>query len=188
MHCPQCGQQQASTDMRFCSRCGFPLAGVAELLASGGVLNSSAGPQDKGVSPRRKGVQQGATMMLIGAVIVPILGVLDSFQHGPSAFDLLVPLAAVICFAGGLMRILYAILFEQSAPTVRQDAPAYAPAPVMPAQLNAGGRVNALPPRQSVPVSDFMPRRTNTAELVPPPSVTENTTRLLDEEKSARNE
>lgn len=174
--------------MRFCSRCGFPLAGVVELLASGGATNSSGEPQGENISPRRKGVQQGVVMMLIGTVLVPVLAILDSFQYGPSAFDLLVPLAAVICFAGGLMRILYATFFEPGAPSVRQDAPAYVPPPT-PAQLSAGVRVNALPPPpQSTPVSDFMPRRANTAELVRPPSVTENTTRLLDEDKAARND
>jgi len=185
MYCPQCGQQQASTEMRFCSRCGFPLAGVVELLASGGLLNSSGEPQGQQMSPRRKGLQQGVLMMIVGTVLVPALAIFNYFQHGPNIFDLLVPLAAVICFAGGLMRILYASLFEQGAPSTKQDAPAYVP---QPAQLNTGARVNALPPPQSTPVQDFMPRRTNTAELVRPPSVTENTTRLLDEDKAVRNE
>lgn len=184
MYCPQCGQQQASTEVRFCSRCGFPLAGVVELLASGGVPGSQAEPQGEQMSPRHKGVKQGAVMMLIGAVLVPVLAIFNSFQRGPGIFDLLVPLAAVICFAGGLMRILYATFFEQGAPTVRQDAPAYASIPATPAQLNTGARVSALPPPQSTPISDFMPRRAKTAELVQPPSVTENTTRLLDEDKA----
>jgi hypothetical protein len=189
MHCPQCGQQQASTEMRFCSRCGFPLAGVVELLASGGVLNSSGEQPEQKMSPRRKGVQQGVLMMIIGTVLVPTLAIFNSFQHGPSIFDLLVPLAAVICFAGGLMRILYASLFEEGAPGIKQDVHASSSAPAAaPAQLNTGARINALPPQQSTPVSDFMPRRANTAELVRPPSVTENTTRLLDEDKVTRSE
>ena len=183
MYCPQCGQQQASTEMRFCSRCGFPLAGVVELLASGGVPGSQAEPQDQEMSPRRKGVKQGVVMMIIGAVLVPILAIINRAYHGPNIFDVLVPLAAVICFAGGLMRILYATLFEQGAPSTKQDAYAYASTPTTPAQLNTGARISALPPQQSAPVSDFIPRHANTAELVHPPSVTENTTRLLDEDK-----
>jgi len=173
--------------MRFCSRCGFPLAGVVELLAKGGMLNASGEQQGQQISPRRKGVQQGVLTMIVDTVLVPTLAIFNSFQHGPSIFDLLVPLAAVICFAGGLMRILYATLFEQGAPSIKQDAPAYVPQPA-PAQLNMGARVNALPPQQSTPVSDFIPRHANTAELVRPPSVTENTTRLLDEDKAMRNE
>src|SRR5688572_32658153 len=38
MHCPRCGQQQVTEETRFCSRCGFQLGLVAELLAHGGVL------------------------------------------------------------------------------------------------------------------------------------------------------
>jgi len=189
MHCPQCGQQQASSEMRFCSRCGFPLGGVAELLARGGVLpQSDSGPQEgQTLSPRYKGMRQGAVMMLLGTVIVPILAILNSYQDRTTLLDVLVPACAVIFFAGGLMRILYAALFEKGVAQSKQYVPEYAP-PVTPAQLNSGARVSALPPPQSIPVSDFTPHRMNTAELVQPPSVTENTTRLLDEEKSARNE
>jgi hypothetical protein len=188
MYCPQCGQQQALSEMRFCSRCGFPMGGVAELLAQGGALRSGdEQPQEQALSPRRRGVRQGVMMMLLGAVIVPVLAILNSFTLGPSILDLLVPISAVICFAGGMMRILYAILFEQSAPEVKRDLPVYVP-PVTPAQLNAGVRTSALPPVQSRPVSDFTPRRANTAELVQQPSVTENTTRLLDEDKAERNQ
>jgi hypothetical protein len=183
MYCPQCGQQQASSEMRFCSRCGFQMEGVAELLAQGGVFRSGDEQlQEQALSPRRRGVRQGVMMMLLGVVIVPVLAILNSFANGPGILDLLVPITAVICFAGGLMRILYAILFEQSTPEVKRDAPAYAN-PVTPAQLNAGVRTSALPPPQSIPVPTFAPRRTNTAELVPPPSITENTTKLLDEDK-----
>jgi hypothetical protein len=186
MYCPQCGQRQVSSEMRFCSRCGFPMGGVAELLAQGGVLGvGEEGKQEQqGISPRRKGVRQGVMMMLLGSVIVPILAILDSFADGPSILDLLVPIAAVICFAGGMMRILYALLFEQNTPEIKRDAPAYVPS-AMPAQLDSV-RTSALPPAQSVPVPNFAPRRANTAELVQPQSVTENTTRLLDEDKNTR--
>ncbi|HEX8708114.1 MAG TPA: zinc ribbon domain-containing protein [Pyrinomonadaceae bacterium] len=184
MYCPQCGQKQVSDDVRFCSRCGFPLAGVLELLTSGGVLPVRlAEGQETDLSPRRKGVRQGVMMMLMGAVIVPILAVLDSFEHGPSTLDRLVPLAAILFFAGGLMRIIYAIVFEQN--TARSQALPANISPAMPSQLNAGMRAGALPPPQSTPVPVFRPQAGNTAELVPP-SVTENTTRLLDETEAPR--
>jgi hypothetical protein len=186
MHCPQCGQQQASNEMRFCSRCGFPLGGVVELLARGGIPSSSnAEPQEQSLSPRYKGVRQGVIMMLIGTVIVPILAIINSYQIQTTLLDVLVPLSAVILFAGGLMRILYAAIFEQGS--MKRDAPAYA-VPIVPPQLSATERVSALPPARSIPVSDFAPRRMNTAELVQPHSVTENTTKLLDEEKGTRSE
>lgn len=198
MYCPQCGQQQASSEMRFCSRCGFPLGGVTELLASGGILKSTGGEElrEQSLSPRRRGVKQGVVMMLFGTVVVPVLAILNSFQDKYQTFnpypqttflEVLVAISAVIFFAGGLMRILYALLFESSTPGVKSVATVDVPA-VAPAQLDARARVSALPPAQSIPVSNFTPRRMNTAELRHPPSVTENTTRLLDEEQAKRNE
>src|SRR5688500_5525099 len=38
MHCPRCGQQQVSSETKFCSRCGFQLAIVSELILHGGTL------------------------------------------------------------------------------------------------------------------------------------------------------
>ena len=38
MSCPQYNQHEISNEMRFCSRCGFPLGGAAKLVAAGGVL------------------------------------------------------------------------------------------------------------------------------------------------------
>ncbi|MDT4898352.1 MAG: hypothetical protein QOH25_3429 [Acidobacteriota bacterium] len=189
MYCPQCGQQQVTSEMRFCSRCGFPLGGVTELLASGGVLKAGGGDElrENALSPRRKGVKQGVLMLLLGAVIVPILGIINSYQEQTNLLEIFVAAAAIIFFAGGLMRIIYAATFESSLPGLPGDSSAQAP-PVMPAQLNTGTRVSALPPAQNTPVPNFTPRRMNTAELVRPPSVTENTTRLLDEEKTTRRE
>ena len=190
MYCPQCGQLQASSEMRFCSRCGFPLGGVMQLLASGGVLRTEGGEElrEEALSPRRRGVRQGVVMMLLGTVIVPVLGILNSYQDDTAMLEVLVAVSAVIFFAGGLMRILYALLFESSTPGLKRADSTIEASPVTPAQLSGRPRVSALPPPQSIPVSDFAPRRMNTAELSQPPSVTENTTRLLDEEKVNRNE
>ena len=190
MYCPQCGQLQASEEMRFCSRCGFPLGGVSELLASGGVLRSAGGAElrEEARSPRRRGVRQGALMMLVGTVVVPVLGIINSYQDYTPALEALVAISAIIFFAGGLMRILYSILFESTAPGVVGEATPDVPPVTPPAQLNARARISALPPARSVPVSEFAPRRMNTEELAQPPSVTENTTRLLDEEKRAQSE
>jgi hypothetical protein len=190
MYCPQCGQQQAVSEMRFCSRCGFPLGGVSELLAQGGVLRAGGGEElrAQSLSPRRRGVKQGVVMMLFGTVIVPVLGILNSYQNQTTLLEVFVAISAVIFFAGGLMRILYALLFESAAPGAAQGVDAAQISSVKPAELNAPPRVSALPPAQSIPVPTYTPRRMNTAELVRPPSVTENTTRLLDEDKVTRNE
>jgi hypothetical protein len=180
MYCPQCGQQQVSDSLRFCSRCGFPLEGVLQLLGSGGALplyQPPSGPRE--MSARRKGVRQGAVLFLAGAVLVPVLGVVNSFSHGPNLLDILVPLAAIIFFVGGLMRMLFAALFEEGAPKPHQIVtPSYAPVPI--SQL--GSHVPAaLPPAQHNPAPAWR-SRPNTSEVRQPSSVTENTTRLLDKD------
>ena len=178
MFCPQCGQQQVSGVVRFCSRCGFPLDGVIQLLANGGmvpVYRTSDEPVQ--ISPRRKGVKQGAVLMLSGAVIVPILGTIASFST--AAFpELLAALAAIICFVGGPFRMLYAALFEEGAP---KRVPIYGPPPMGPQQFAPPRQNTALPPPPVHTPSSWRGRPT-TAELADRPSVTENTTRLLDKE------
>ena len=180
MYCPQCGQQQASGIVRFCSRCGFPLDGVIQLLGNGGLVPVyQTSPEESGPpSPRRKGVRQGGMLFLSGAVIVPILGVFASFSD--AAFpQILAALAAIICFIGGPFRMLFAALFEEGAP---RRVMTYGPPPVPTQQQFGPPRQNvALPPPPARSPSSW--RRPNTAELAgPPTSVTENTTRLLDKE------
>ena len=180
MHCPQCGQQQVSDNLRFCSRCGFLLEGVLQLLGSGGapLLYQPMGPRE--MSARRKGVRQGAALFLAGVVLVPMLGIIYSFTHGPNLLDILVPLAAVIFFLGGLMRMLFAALFEEGAPKPHHIVnTSYAPFPV--SQLGAQAPM-ALPPASHNPASAWRPHP-NTAEVRQPSSVTENTTRLLDKDE-----
>lgn len=179
MFCPQCGQQQVSGAVRFCSRCGFPLDGVIQLLANGGMMPVYRSlDEPKTMSPRRKGVKQGAILFLSGAVIVPILGIIASFSSAVFP-ELLAALAAIICFIGGPFRMLYAALFEEGAPKPTMMYGPPAPSQFAPPRQNA-----ALPPP---PVVHGPPswRRPNTDELANRPSVTENTTRLLDKEDQA---
>ena len=180
MFCPQCGQQQVAGVIRFCSRCGFPLDGVLQLLSNGGNLPVYRNPDEPvPISPRRKGVKQGGMLILSGAVLVPILGVFASY--GDSRFvEILAALAAIICFIGGPLRMFYAAVFEEGAPKpVRMYGPA---AMHIPQQfVPHAPPVPALPPPPARPQTGWR-ARPNTAELVNPPSVTENTTRLLDKE------
>jgi hypothetical protein len=179
MYCPKCSQQQVDDNVRYCSRCGFPLGAVSDLLASGGTspLLHIAGEPTR-LSPRQKGIRQGAMMMLSTLLIVPIvIFLLVAMMHLPG---ILIPLTAVLLFMGGLLRILYAVFLEEEGSRTKQDAvPGYIP-PTSPARLSTPARGPALPPAQSTPAPAWR-RPVNTSELVSPPSVTENTTRLLDE-------
>jgi hypothetical protein len=181
MFCPQCGQQQATGAIRFCSRCGFLLDGVIQLLNNGGIVPVYRNPDEPvPVSPRRKGVKQGGVLLLSGALIVPILAMFSSYMRGSSFLEILAALAAIICFIGGPLRMLYAAVFEEGAP---RPTLAYGPPAPMHArpQFAPQGQNPVLPPAPARVPSSWRPRPT-TAELANPPSVTENTTRLLDKE------
>ena len=179
MFCPQCGQQQVAGVIRFCSRCGFPLDGVLQLLSNGGSLPVYRTPDEPvPVSARRKGVKQGGLLLLSGAVLVPVLGIFASYSDS-RFLEILTALAAIICFMGGPLRMLFAAVFEEGAPKpIRMYGP---PLMHMPQQFAPHAPSPALPPPPARPQPTSW-RRPNTAELVNPPSVTENTTRLLEKE------
>lgn len=182
MFCPQCGQQQLSGIVRFCSRCGFPLDGVIQLLSSGGLLPAyQSSDEPPKVSARRKGVKQGGLLLLSGAVLVPLFGVMASYSN--SAFlEILTAFAAIICFVGGPLRMLYAAVFEEGAPNPYQQPRPYVSGQVPPHQFNAHTQQPALPPKHVQPPT--WRSRPITAELATPPSVTENTTRLLERDEN----
>jgi len=181
MFCPQCGQQQVTGIIRFCSRCGFPLDGVIQLLSNGGALPAyRSADEPVQISARRKGVKQGVSLFLLGALLVPILGTFASFSA--SAFpQILAILAAIICFAGGALRTFYAAVFEEGAPKPIRSYGPYGPMHIPQQQFIPPVQSPALPPP---PARQPPSRRTRltTAELVNPPGATENTTRLLDKE------
>lgn len=185
MFCPNCGQQQVSQEVSYCSRCGLPLKVIAEVLAAGGALPNGAlaTPSGGELSPRQKGVRRGAMLMLSTMLFVPLIAIITSFIGIGEEF--FIPIAAIICFVGGLLRIIYALMFQEKYPPAEPAAPPQYVPPGAPAQMNAAAtHAAALPPRRSEPAPSFMPsRRGDTGELVPRPSVTDHTTRLLDKDR-----
>lgn len=178
MHCPQCGQQQTPGEVRFCSRCGFPLGGVTELIAHGGTLPNYTPDITQKPSPRRKGVQQGATLIMLGIVTTILFGILNSYLGTP---EFLIALCAVMGFVGGPLRLIYALIFEEGAPRQQVIVQTYVPPHVAPT-FGTPVRQTALPPAQDPPVPVYRPRP-QTSEIVRPPSVTEGTTRLLEKDQ-----
>lgn len=187
MFCPECGQQQISDEVRFCPRCGFQLAGVTGLLATRGAPPVNATPLALAPeTPRRKGVRQGAKFLLVGIFLIPLLAILHEISRGLLPEE--IPLVGVILFIGGLLRMIYAALFEDG-PYRRQAAPPFAYAPPAAQPLTAPRHATPeLPPARGVPARDYAPPRADTAGISHRPSVTEGTTRLLDEQgdQSAR--
>lgn len=112
MYCPNCGDERAS-EVRFCPRCGLRLDGVTELLANNGALPVSAPAQTS--EPSRKGMRQGAKLMFLSGVLLPIFFGLCFLSDNPA--PLLVPLTV---FLAGLSRTLYAKLFyDDDAPSTQ---------------------------------------------------------------------
>ena len=186
MYCPNCGQQQNVTELKFCSRCGFPMAGVIHLLSAGGLLPQPIPEQTtlKGLSPRQKGQRQGAMMMLLTLLVVPLIAFITlNLEIMPTLF---IPSTAVLLFVGGLLRIVYAGLFEE--PGAKRELSPGAPTAYVPPYMAPR---SFTPPKlegtaqQGIPVTAWQ-RPRNTAELATPPSVTENTTRLLNQEPEAK--
>lgn len=157
--------------MRFCSRCGFPLAIVSQLVRNGGALDGFD-PKPKGqLSARQRGVRWGAMLMIIGVLLVPILALATAMDDG--FFVLFIPVFLI--FMVGLVRLLHAYLFAQKTPTENAS-----PAAAKNRSL-AGAYQSALPAGQPIPVTNWR-QPVNTSEMAQPLSVTENTTRLLNDE------
>lgn len=181
MFCPQCGFRQTSSEVHYCSNCGFLLKSVQQLLASGGTHPLLAGDAAGVplVSPRRKGIKQGLLLWMIGALIVPLLMVTEA-PEGLIAF------VSILLFVGGFLRMMYAKLFQHNLPLAEKrltpSPVSYVPPPQFTPQAE---RASLAPPASAAAHFNLRDRRT-TGELRPPPSITDHTTRLLNKTSDKR--
>ena len=173
MFCPNCGQQQIANSTKFCPRCGTQLAGLAEWLTGGATLTVRETPAPVApapLSPRRKGMRRGAKVMFLSGVLLPFMFGMSVAAESPGPI-----IFALILFFIGLSMTLYARLFGE-------DTPRAVAGPVPLQMPRATPAATALPPAADTRINDFARRDVRTAELSQPPSVTENTTRLLGDE------
>jgi hypothetical protein len=169
MFCPKCGQQ-SSDEVRFCPRCGLSLAGLVAYVAG----NEFAPARPDAAQPpeqtaKRLAMRRGAKLMFFSVILFPIFFAFCFLVDGPG--PLFVPFTL---FLAGLVTLVYARLFGDEflpirSSTARRD-------------LNAVGDRPALGAPQFTPASLFNQQRANTAEIYQPPSITENTTKLLDKD------
>jgi hypothetical protein len=167
MFCPKCGQQ-SSDEVSFCPKCGQQLAGLAAFLAS--TEHGPAGavpPRAPVMTARRRGMRRGAKLMFICGVLLPVAALLAFEGDAPGPLLL-------VCTAGlaGLAWLVFSWLFNDNVVPVGKDAARR--------DLGAAGERPALGAAQFAPAPLFTGRRGDTAEIYRPPSVTENTTKLLD--------
>ena len=177
MFCPQCGQQQASEAARYCSRCGFQMGAIPGLLATGGAApefapEAMAAPE----TPKRKGARLGGKLMLSGMFLGPALAMLSELIGTPDELALV----GFMVFLAGMFRLFYALIFEDGPYRTRpRGQQAYIPPP----QFAPPREATSLPPSQGAPVRVYAPPRADTGEITYRSSVTEGTTRLLDQER-----
>lgn len=180
MHCPSCGQQQASNETKFCSRCGMPLGLVAEVLAHGGFLPQLAQLDQK--RPKYFNKKNGVGLGVFWFIFLTMFA--TAFFGILGAPDELIGIMAITGVFGALMIIVGSLIFlPSSKPKI--EYPQQMPMTPQPQGLH-GGMPTALPPQQTIPAQVYMApgpgnwRDTNDLE---PSSVTENTTRLLNEDE-----
>jgi hypothetical protein len=131
-------------------------------------------------SPRSRGIKQGAFIFLLGLLLFPILGILSVFVFHMPPWP--AGIALFLTVGGGLLRIAYALMFEQSFPAGLGAEPE-----LQTATLKVSGQASpsVLPPQRIVPAEGYTRPAaggwldTNDLE---PRSVTEDTTRLLENE------
>ncbi|HEY1404852.1 MAG TPA: zinc ribbon domain-containing protein [Pyrinomonadaceae bacterium] len=187
MYCPKCGQSQVSADVRFCSRCGFPLVVVGDLLATGGVLPVHLPGQEgmgaRPISPRRRGVKQGAGFLLASMLLFPFFAIMHEALGFPLEFMVLGAIGVMV----SILRIIYAVFFEEAAPRAPQfpASPPQLYTPPIASRLHAATQ-ESLPAAHGVPVNDYRQPQAHTAEIMHPPSVTDHTTRLLDKQTDSQ--
>lgn len=184
MHCPRCGQQQVSEDIKFCSRCGFPLGLVSEILAHGGFLPQLADLQEKGKNwlTRNFGLKISLIwFLLICFILVPLAAI----TKAPGG---IIAGLSIIGFCGALIMTVLSFLFlsnEKKSSQWPNELPAGNFAPQF---MSGNQKQTALPPQTSQPVSAYAPpaagswKAPDTGELVPR-SVTEGTTKLLQKDE-----
>jgi hypothetical protein len=157
--------------MRFCSRCGLALTGLSEWLAGGGLpIRRADETQVSGPSPRRKHIRRASKLMFFSGVLFPVFLLLCAAmgEGGP----MVIPVGI---FFVSLVWMLYARLFiDKTAPAISQAAqqPAFGSIPAR----------SSLPPAVNNPMPNIGRQQVRTNELAQPPSVTDHTTRLLDNE------
>ena len=106
--------------MRFCSRCGFPLAMVSQLVRNGGALPALE-PEAKGpLSPRQKAVRWGVMLMMISVILVPLSALATAVEE--DFFVLFIPVSLI--FVIGLVRLLHAYLLAPKTATENANPPA----------------------------------------------------------------
>jgi len=166
MYCPKCSHEPSSDGLQFCPSCGFRLDGVADLLARDGIIGKEQNKQ-----PRRslvkRGILFGMTLMFIGALLITYGTPRGAIRGETLSFLTLFWAVLVIMVSmSGLLKRAIDKVFPEGHPSSPIEGSA--------------ARNPALPPAQSVAITNTGHARANTSPVEQPASVTEHTTTFLD--------
>ncbi len=176
MHCPRCGHQQNSDEIRFCTKCGLEIGDVKALLAP-----ELRELKSKRKSEINKAQRQGMMLVFSGFAVILILAILRDFIAVPKS---LFAVSVLIFIIGGAIRMSFPSLFGRNDLAENKDD-----------SFENDFETNKLDGKQifdkSLPEAEFHPpidfgtKKFDTNELIAPSSVTEDTTRQLEKELKA---
>ena len=150
MFCPKCASEINSDKTKFCSKCGFTLKSVRNVIEKNG-------EDENEISQFQKGLRFGVKLLLFALILLPVFQILGGFftpddklvESSPSStwFDFLGNAVLFALTLSGIARIFYAFVFERAAKSEG--------APEKSIKEISAKEMNALPPPNSIPVSDF---------------------------------
>lgn len=179
MYCPKCSQKQSADGLRFCSRCGFHLGVVKELLAerdSSTIMTADPQPRTKFFSRRKQDLLLGATVMSVVATLIVQISWLAPKEAIIFPLWLIWFLFSLfVLFFGSLARVARRLFSDDDDGS---DLPLRRRTPSFP--TNVSSATGEFPAVQNVPVAALGSERLSTGEILQPLSVTDHTTSLLD--------
>ena len=183
MFCPNCGQQQVSQEIKFCSRCGFPMGLVSEILSHGGFLPQLADLyKSKKIFTKSNGMKFGLIWFLFWTLLMTPLVAIAGGEE-------VAAVTAILGFVGGMIIVVLSALFLKNLPINLKSDYLIQNENMMTSNLKGNySQPNALPPQQTQPAQSYVPptntwKAADTGDLARPGSVTENTTKLLNKDE-----
>jgi hypothetical protein len=175
MHCPGCGQQEVSDNVRFCSRCGFQLGAIKKLFAESSNAPAVIGqPGPKFLSQRKQDLLLGATSIYVAAVVTVLYSWVQ--PKGVIIFPLgmmWLGFSLFVLFFEPLTRVARKLFSEDTRPSQSGSSPLRNESSLV---TKISPRGPALPPAQGVPLTAFGAPGRDPGEMVQQPSITERTT------------
>lgn len=183
MFCPRCGRSQAQDETRYCNGCGLLLTDVAEALDNDGRIERSVVPAARELRGR---AAKGLALLTLSALFFLLSLILGTPE--PSFFVQFNMAVGILCFLSGLVWIAHTIWKKTAASKSHFDEESLERTLDVSRSPRGRHAVNArgLNEADLSGVVGADVRRgggLKTDELVErAPSVTEGTTRLLEED------